>query len=161
VNACLSFGYAFLGSLLEGVVQRAGLDPLLGFLHEPVRGRSSLVLDLLEEFRAPVVDSTVLRTINRRQLTPGDFRMPGLEDRAAAVLEGEEPSDPMPAEAVYLGPSGRKVFLAELLARLREEVRYEPRDERRSYRAILLEQAQSMSRAVEGDSDGYRPFAWR
>ena len=72
VNACLSFGYAVLGSLCEQEVCRCGLDPLLGFLHLPHYGRPSLMLDLLEEFR-PVVDGIVLRLINRRQLTPGDF----------------------------------------------------------------------------------------
>ncbi len=72
VNAMLSFGYAVLGSLLETELYRCGLDPLLGFFHQPAFGRASLMLDLLEEYR-PVIDALVLRLVNRRQLSPQDF----------------------------------------------------------------------------------------
>ncbi|HQU47460.1 MAG TPA: CRISPR-associated endonuclease Cas1, partial [Pirellulales bacterium] len=72
VNACLSFGYAVLGSLVESQAQRCGLDPTLGFLHQAAYGRPSLALDVLEEFR-PLVDGLVLRLLNRRQLGPNDF----------------------------------------------------------------------------------------
>jgi len=91
VNACLSFGYAVLGSLAESDVLRCGLDPALGFFHQPLYGRSSLMLDLIEEFR-PLIDGLVLRVINRRQLGPGDF-----ERRGAATVEeilaGDLPDD--------------------------------------------------------------------
>ncbi|MBM4094675.1 MAG: CRISPR-associated endonuclease Cas1, partial [Planctomycetes bacterium] len=66
VNAMLSFGYAVLGSTIETELYRCGLDPLLGFFHQPAYGRASLMLDLLEEFR-PTVDGLVLRVVNRRQ----------------------------------------------------------------------------------------------
>ena len=72
VNACLSFGYAVLGSLVESQAQRCGLDPTLGFLHQAAYGRPSLALDVLEEFR-PLVDGLVPRLLNRRQLGPNDF----------------------------------------------------------------------------------------
>jgi CRISPR/Cas system-associated endonuclease Cas1 len=72
VNALLSFGYAVLGSLAESDIYRCGLDPMLGFLHQPAYGRPSLMLDLLEEFR-PLIDTLVLRVINRRQLSAKDF----------------------------------------------------------------------------------------
>jgi CRISPR-associated protein Cas1 len=78
VNACLSFGYAILGSLAESEVGRCGLDATLGFFHQPAYGRSSLTLDLIEEFR-PLIDALVLRVINRRQLGPGDFERRGPE----------------------------------------------------------------------------------
>lgn len=86
VNACLSFGYAVLGSIIESQVERRGLDPLLGFFHQPLYGRPSLALDLLEEFR-PFVDGLVLRLVNRRQLGPNDFERrssPGIDDLLAA-----------------------------------------------------------------------------
>jgi len=91
VNACLSFGYAVLGSLAESEVGRCGLDPALGFFHQPLFGRSSLTLDLIEEFR-PLIDGLVLRVINRRQLGAGDFERRGaasVED----ILAGDLPDD--------------------------------------------------------------------
>ncbi len=72
VNAMLSFGYAVLGSHLLSDLLTCGLDPLLGFFHQPVHGRPALMLDLLEMFR-PWVDQLVLRTVNRRQIGLGDF----------------------------------------------------------------------------------------
>lgn len=72
INAMLSFGYAVLGSTIETELYRCGLDPLLGFFHQPAFGRASLMLDLLEEYR-PVIDALVLRVVNRRQLGPRDF----------------------------------------------------------------------------------------
>ncbi len=56
VNALLSLGYTLMGSeIRQGVVQ-AGLDPSLGFLHQDYPGRESMVLDVLEIFRASVDD---------------------------------------------------------------------------------------------------------
>ena len=69
----LSFGYVLLGDLLAGMLEARGLDPALGFFHEPRPGRPSLALDLLEEFRHPVVDRFVLRVSNLRILRPTMF----------------------------------------------------------------------------------------
>ena len=51
-------------ALLEG----AGLDPYLGFLHQVDYGRPSLALDLIEPFRHPVADRLVLKLVNLRVL---------------------------------------------------------------------------------------------
>jgi CRISPR/Cas system-associated endonuclease Cas1 len=93
VNALLSFGYAVWGSIAETEVYRRGLDPMLGFLHQPAYGRPSLMLDLLEEFR-PRIDTLVLRVINRRQLGEDDF-----EQRAEKTAE-EILAEPLPAAEV-------------------------------------------------------------
>lgn len=73
VNAALSFGYALLTNLLASQLDARGFDPFLGFLHQEVYGRPSLALDLMEGFRAPVVDRMVVRMFNLRMLTPEDF----------------------------------------------------------------------------------------
>jgi CRISPR-associated protein Cas1 len=160
VNACLSFGYAVLGTIVEGAVAAAGLEPLVGFFHEIDHGRPSLALDLLEEWRPAVVDAVTLRLINRRQLGPGDFRSPDAEERAEEALFGEAPAGGNGAGAVYLGPTGRKVFLAGLFARLREEAFYPPLEGTFSYRQMITEQARRMARAVRGEGE-YEAFAWR
>ena len=41
----------------------AGLEPFAGFLHVDRPGKPSLVLDLVEEFRQPVVDRAVIAAI--------------------------------------------------------------------------------------------------
>lgn len=77
VNAVLSFGYVLLNSILHNDLAAAGFDPHLGFLHEESYGRPSLALDLLESFRAPVVDRMTVRLFNLRMLRPGDFESEG------------------------------------------------------------------------------------
>ncbi len=76
INAMLSLGYTIVGALLEGDLEASGLDAALGCLHAPAYGRPSLMLDLLEEFRPLVVDTVVLRLVNRRQVVPADFGPP-------------------------------------------------------------------------------------
>jgi CRISPR-associated protein Cas1 len=73
VNALLSLGYTLLANVVEASVQVVGLDPYLGALHAPEHGRPSLVCDLQEEFRTPVVDALVVAVINRGLVEPGDF----------------------------------------------------------------------------------------
>ncbi|MBI4483225.1 MAG: CRISPR-associated endonuclease Cas1 [Acidobacteria bacterium] len=52
------------GSHVWGAVLNAGLEPFAGFLHVDRPGKPSLVLDLVEEFRQPVVDRVVLSHVN-------------------------------------------------------------------------------------------------
>lgn len=60
VNSLFNYGYGILYSQVWGAVVSAGLEPFAGFLHVDRPGKPSLVLDLVEEFRQPVVDRTVI-----------------------------------------------------------------------------------------------------
>jgi CRISPR-associated protein Cas1 len=73
VNAMLSFGYTLLLSHVTSAVITAGLDPCVGFLHPEYRGRPSLALDLMEEFRSQVVDRLVLALVNQGIMKPENF----------------------------------------------------------------------------------------
>lgn len=73
VNAMLSFGYTLLANEMSSALSAIGLDPYLGFLHRLRYGRTSLALDLMEEFRSIFVDRLVLSIINNRILTQDDF----------------------------------------------------------------------------------------
>lgn len=63
LNALLGYGYAILQSRVHAAVAVVGLDPWLGFLHHVGRPRPGFVLDMMEEFRAPVVDYTCWRMV--------------------------------------------------------------------------------------------------
>ena len=73
VNAMLSFLYAILTKDTTVTLQAVGFDPMLGFFHRPRYGRPSLALDLMEEFRPLVVDSTVVTLVNNKEVVPSDF----------------------------------------------------------------------------------------
>jgi CRISPR-associated protein Cas1 len=173
VNAALSFGYALLGTVTETELLRRGLDPLVGFFHQPVHGRSSLMLDLLEEFR-PFIDTLVLRLVNRRQLGPLDFERrggPALEEILAETPPAEAPAGTEAATptaeaggaaedvvGVYLAAAGRKVYLTEFFRRLRERLYYPPRQGTFELRDIVREQVQHLARVIEGEQPDYVPF---
>ena len=77
LNALLSLTYTLLMHELTALLEGAGLDPYLGFLHQPDYGRPSLALDLMEPFRHPVADRLVLTLVNRRAIASDDFRPSG------------------------------------------------------------------------------------
>ncbi|MDE2522876.1 MAG: CRISPR-associated endonuclease Cas1 [Methanocorpusculum sp.] len=72
-NAFLNYGYAILASEIEKQIICSGLDPSIGFLHRDRSGRPSLVYDLIEEFRQPVVDRAIVTLLSRKQLNPSSL----------------------------------------------------------------------------------------
>ncbi len=60
-NSMLNLGYAVLGNYVMNSIINAGLEPYLGFLHAKRPGKPSLMLDLIEEYRAWVVDREVIK----------------------------------------------------------------------------------------------------
>jgi CRISP-associated protein Cas1 len=73
VNAALNFCYGLLASDMLRAVVACGLDPHAGFLHSSERNKPALVLDLCEEFRAPIADSVVLGAFNNGELKQSSF----------------------------------------------------------------------------------------
>ena len=60
VNCLLSFCYGLLTKEIMAACLAVGFDPYVGLFHRPRFGRPALVLDLAEEFRPLLADSTVL-----------------------------------------------------------------------------------------------------
>jgi CRISPR-associated protein Cas1 len=189
VNAMLSFGYTLLGAVMESAVLRVGLDPMLGVFHSPDYGRPSLVLDLIEEFRPVLVDALVLRVLNRREVAPEDFEE--FQDEADAMAVGEEGGEarqpvegpvpsrteepvpesrqggiegPVPSSiegAVWLGPTGRRIFFRAWGRRLRETHFYEVRRQTLTLEEIMQQQVYQLARFLSGETDRYRAFLVR
>lgn len=77
-NALLSYGYALLLKDVTNAILAVGLDPSLGFYHQPRSQAHPLALDLMELFRVPLVDLPVVASINRRQWDEReDFQIAG------------------------------------------------------------------------------------
>lgn len=60
-NSMLNLGYAVLSSYILNAIINAGLEPYLGIFHAERAGKMSLVLDIMEEYRAWVVDRAVIK----------------------------------------------------------------------------------------------------
>ena len=61
VNAALNYGYAILQSYIWSALDNAGFELYAGFLHRRRPGKPSLVLDVMEEYRAWVVDRNIIK----------------------------------------------------------------------------------------------------
>ncbi len=78
-NAILSFGYSLLYKSVMSAILQVGLEPSLGYYHTPRSSAHPLVLDIMELFRIPIWDQSVIASLKRRQwqktddfvITPG------------------------------------------------------------------------------------------
>jgi len=155
VNVLLSLGYTLLLAAMDGELASAGLDPATGCFHEPAYGRPSLSLDLIEEFRAPVVDALVLRAVNRREFRLTDFYFPeAMADDARRLPEFEELRREAP---VILTHEGFRKFIRLYERRLGERIA--TAQGRQSLRNLIRRQAGGYARAIRGEIP-YRPLQW-
>ncbi len=60
-NKALNYGYAILSTIVSNAIINAGLELYVGILHSSVPGKPALLLDLMEEYRAVVVDKAVIK----------------------------------------------------------------------------------------------------
>ncbi len=141
VNALLSLGYSMLAKELTGVCHSVGLDPFLGFMHQPRYGRPALALDLMEEFRPLVADSVAISLINRSELGPEDFIRS--------------------ANGTFLNDRGRKPFWEAWFRRLDAEVSHPEFSYKMAYRRMLEVQARQLWRFVRGEALTYHGFTTR
>jgi len=141
LNALLSQGYSILAKELAGVCHAVGLDPFLGFYHQPRYGRPALALDLMEEFRPLIADSVAISLLNRGELAAGHF------SRSAS--------------GCFLREEGRRVFWEAWFRRLDTEVTHPQFGYAMSYRRMLEVQARQLWRFVRGEAERYFGFTTR
>lgn len=132
VNSALNYGYGILYGQVSAAVVNAGLEMYAGFLHVDRPGKPALVLDLVEEFRAPVVDRAILAIINQ-----------GI---------------PLETNDHGLTAASRKLVADRVLERLATPVPYEGK--RWPLGTIIQNQARHLAVAVRGERT-YRSFASR
>ena len=74
-NRMINYGYSLLHKEIYGEIENRQLNPFIGFIHRDKVGHASLASDLIEEWRAVIVDSTVLSIIQRHEIRLDDFVM--------------------------------------------------------------------------------------
>ncbi len=141
VNALLSFAYSLLAKDLTITCHSVGLDPFIGFFHQPRFGRPALALDLLEGFRPLVADSVVIGAINTGMVSLEDFIRVG--------------------PAVALTPKGRKGFLRAYEQRMDTLVTHPLFGYRVNYRRVLEIQTRLLARVLTGEMQRYVGFETR
>jgi len=133
-NLSLNYLYSLLASELWFSVEMSGLDPYIGFLHEDNNRRPSLVMDLMEEFRQPVVDKLLIGFFSRRrpavsELVDEDARL--REDFRKELLK------------LFYGELDRTVTFMNRAIPIRGHIHLQPR---------------RLARYILGLSPSYRPF---
>jgi CRISPR-associated protein Cas1 len=141
VNALLSLAYSLLAKECTVAAYAVGLDPYVGFYHQPRHGRPALALDVMEEFRPLIAESTVLTAINNRYVTPCDFVTAG--------------------RAVNLSPAGRKQFFQCFEQRMSTLITHPVFDYKVSYRRAVELQFRILARVLTGEIPEYVPFLTR
>lgn len=140
VNAALGFGYALLLGECVGALAQVGLDPWVGVLHRSGRRVPSLGLDLMEFFRVPVVDSSILSAVRRGRLTIEEQRRDG--------------------GATLLNATGRQRVVRAFETRMRERSAQPSSGQRLTYRQLVLRQARAVAAAVK-HGDPMPSRVWR
>lgn len=62
-NSMISLGYSIIMNELYGKIEGKGLNPYFGIMHKDREKHPTLASDLMEEWRAVLIDSTVLKVI--------------------------------------------------------------------------------------------------
>jgi CRISPR-associated endonuclease Cas1/group II intron reverse transcriptase/maturase len=143
VNSLLSLGYTLLHQNLHSMVEVAGLHTHFGNLHVPRDHHPALVSDLIEEFRALVVDSLVAYLVNKRIFVLEDFTPP--DERGG----------------VYLHPDGLKRFLTQWEKRLQTQISHPNSGLKVDYRRCFELQVWEYIRCLTGEQEVYRPMRWK
>lgn len=144
-NSMISLGYSILMNEIYGAVEAKGLNPYFGFLHQDAEKHPTLCSDLMEEWRAVIVDATVMSLINGLEISKDEFSF------------DEE------TLGCYISKSGLKKFLTKLNQKLETRNKYlEYLDYQVSYRRAILLQAGMLAKAIEeGNAEIYKPIVVR
>jgi len=141
VNAVLSYLYAVLAKDVFVTLLAVGFDPYLGFYHRPRYGRPALALDMMEEFRPIIADSTTINLFNNGELADKDFIKTGM--------------------GVSMKRQAKRTVLAGYERRMQTEINHPIFGYKVSYRRVLEVQARLLSRVLTEEIKEYPVFVTR
>lgn len=144
-NSMISLGYSVMMNEIYGKIEMKGLNPYFGFMHRDGEKHPTLASDMMEEWRAVIVDATVMSMINGHEIHKEDFIM----------------DEDMPG--CYLTKDGIKAFLNKLERKMQTKIRYlEYVDYPVSFRKAISLQLDCLVKAIENnDIMLYKPIEIR
>ncbi len=144
-NSMLSYGYSLFYRNIIGAIERHGLHPYFAYMHKVRLGHAALASDLIEEYRAPLVDKTVVDFVNSGDVDISDFH----------TNDGG---------AVYMSRDlTRKLTACFSDIIVRNERYFVDSGDRKSYgfQVMLDLKLEQLTRAIErGDACRYAPYIW-
>ncbi|WP_143959481.1 type I-B CRISPR-associated endonuclease Cas1b [Litoribacter populi] len=137
INALISFGNMMCYTFCLGQIYHTQLNPTISFLHEPGYRRYSLALDIAEIFKPLLVDRTIFRVLNKREIQSKDFDFH--------------------VNKVVLKESGKKVFIKAFEERLNKTLKHRVLKKQVSYKSLVKLECYKLSKHLL-DMETYRPF---
>lgn len=137
INVILSLAYTFLTKEICAAMDAESFEMYLGFLHGIRYGRKSLALDIIEEFRQPVVDRMVIRMFNKGMITEFDF-----DD------EGDQ---------ILLNKDGFSNFCSYYEKWMHDKIFNNGQS---SFNDVIRQQIAQLKKSIQRHED-YVPFAWK
>jgi CRISP-associated protein Cas1 len=165
INALLSFGYAMLFQNIYAIARARGLSTHVGMLHSIEQGHPALCSDLIEEFRAPIVDSLVTAVLNKRLFSEDDFFY---EDH----VPDDDEADPDTVDEVNVAAGGmirscllkddaRRTFVREFERRINTAVTHQEAGIKTSWRGCIDLQIGHYIKVLRGEAPHYKPVEFR
>jgi CRISPR-associated protein Cas1 len=145
-NSMLSYGYSLFYRNIIGAIERHGLHPYFAYMHKLKFGHAALASDLIEEYRAPLIDKTVLDVVNSGEIEVSDF----YKNEAGAIYMRKNASKKLTDRFSEIIAKNQKYF-------------YDYGD-RKSYgfQVMLDKKIVNLLEAIEKrDADIYRPYIWK
>lgn len=141
-NSMISFGYTIVFYEIFAEVESRDLSPYIGFIHKIKRNHPALVSDMLEEWRALLIDSTILSLIQGNEISIDEFS------------RDEETG------AVYLSDNAIKLCVRKIEDKMRKEINYlEYLDSPVSFRRAIWWQIKSLAGCIDnGSFEKYQPL---
>ena len=144
-NSMISLGYSIIMNEIYGKLEGKGLNPYFGVLHQDREKHPTLASDLMEEWRAVLIDSLTMSMINGHEISIEDFYQE----------EGKE--------GIYLSNKGFKTYINKLEGKFRSDQKYLSYvDYSVSFRRALDLQINQFCNAIESeDPTMYKPIQIR
>ena len=144
-NAIISFGYTLLHYEIFTILVTKGLNPYAAFLHSDRHKHPALCSDLMEEWRAILVDSMAIALLNNNKIAHEDF---DFDEKSGGV---------------FLNKKACEKFVKHFEKRLRQEVSYITEvPYKMSFRRIIEYQVMLLIKALENNNaDMYKPVLIR
>lgn len=144
-NSIISFGYSILMNEIYGEIEMKGLNPYFGFMHRDSEKHPTLASNLMEEWRAVIVDATVMSMINGHEDSKTEF------------------SRDVDGPGCYLSHECMKKYLSKLEKKLRTDIKYlDYINYRVPFRRVIGLQVNQLAKAIEAeDPTLYHPIIIR
>lgn len=138
INALLSFGYTLLFYNVLSLLRLQGLNPHVGFLHPIRMGHPALVSDMVEEFRAVIVDAVVLNLVVNQRISLKDFTIAS-DDSACQINRAT-----------------RRRFIEALEKKMNSAITHPNSGLKLDYRRLIAHQAKHLASVIRGKTSAYK-----